>query len=147
MQTSVMEFDHATILEDLKLTEDQFTDLCILCGCDYTDKIGGIGPVRALQLIEKHGSLDKVLDSLDKEKYKIPEPFPYKEARQLFKEPDVLRGEAVPPMKWTAPDTEGLLQFLVQEHNFSEERIRKAIERIVAAKGKSTQGGLRRRSV
>ena len=38
------------MLEELQLTRDQFIDLCILCGCDYTDKIPGIGPVRALQV-------------------------------------------------------------------------------------------------
>ncbi len=38
------------MLEELKLTPEQFADLCILCGCDYTGKIGGIGPVRALQV-------------------------------------------------------------------------------------------------
>ena len=38
------------VVEELKLTRDQFIDLCILCGCDYTEKIGGIGPFRALQV-------------------------------------------------------------------------------------------------
>lgn len=38
------------VLEELKLTADQFIDLCILCGCDYTEKISGIGPYRALQV-------------------------------------------------------------------------------------------------
>lgn len=37
-------------VEELNLTREQFVDLCILCGCDYTGKIGGIGPVRALQV-------------------------------------------------------------------------------------------------
>ena len=65
------------VLAELDLTADQFVDLCILCGCDYTDKIAGIGPVRALALIKKHGSLEAVLESLDSDKYKIPDPFPY----------------------------------------------------------------------
>lgn len=30
------------VLEGLKLTMDQFIDLCILCGCDYCDSIRGI---------------------------------------------------------------------------------------------------------
>ena len=44
----------------------------------------GIGATRALSLIQKHGSLEKVLDSLDPSKYSIPDPFPYHEARRLF---------------------------------------------------------------
>lgn len=37
---------------------DQFIDLCILCGCDYTSNIRGIGPVKALSLIQKHGTIE-----------------------------------------------------------------------------------------
>ena len=39
------------------------------------------------------------------------------------------------------PPAEGLIQFLVTEKTFSEERIRAAIKRINDAKGKSSQGG------
>ena len=73
------------MLTELGLTHEQFIDLCILCGCDYTAKIGGVGAVRALQLITKHGSIEKVLEALDPAKYQIPDPFPYEEARRLFK--------------------------------------------------------------
>lgn len=38
------------VLKELELTEDQFIDLCILCGCDYTAKISGIGAVRTALL-------------------------------------------------------------------------------------------------
>lgn len=31
------------------------------------------------------GNLEGVLGSLDKEKYPVPEPFPFEEARRLFK--------------------------------------------------------------
>lgn len=46
----VLEIDLAKALEGLGLTQEQFVDLGILCGCDYTDKIAGIGPTRALQV-------------------------------------------------------------------------------------------------
>lgn len=48
----ITEFDLEKVLEELKLTMQQFIDLCILCGCDYATNIKGIGPVRALQLIQ-----------------------------------------------------------------------------------------------
>lgn len=138
-----MEFDYQLALQELGLTADQFIDLCILCGCDYAPKISGIGPGRALQLINKHGSMEKVLEELGKGgKYQVPEDFPYQEARRLFKEPDVLKGDQVPQLKWSAPDTDGLVQFLVHEKTFAEDRVRKAVERIHAAKGKASQGRL-----
>ena len=93
-------------------------------------------------MIQKHGTIEKVLASLDPEKYKIPDPFPYVEARRLFKEPDVLSGEAVPAIKWSSPDLEGLIKFLVDEKNFNEQRVRSAVERINNAKSKSAQGRL-----
>lgn len=34
----------------------------------------------------------------------LPEPFPFREAAQLFKTPDVLVGENVPAFKWTSPN-------------------------------------------
>jgi len=45
----------------------------------------GIGGVRALTLIQKHGTLEKVLAGLDPAKYELPQPFPYDEARRMFK--------------------------------------------------------------
>lgn len=45
----------------------------------------GIGQKRALELVLKHGSLEQVLQHIDKAKYGIPEPFPFEEARRLFK--------------------------------------------------------------
>ena len=45
----------------------------------------GIGGVRALTLIQKHGTLEKVLASLEPGKYDVPDPFPYEEARRMFK--------------------------------------------------------------
>ena len=44
-----------------------------------------IGGVRALQLIQKHGNLESVMAQLDNARYGIPDPFPYQEARTLFK--------------------------------------------------------------
>ncbi|KAG6532707.1 hypothetical protein ZIOFF_006557 [Zingiber officinale] len=42
---SVIEFDVSKVLEELRLTMDQFIDLCILSGCDYCDNIKG-GAIR-----------------------------------------------------------------------------------------------------
>lgn len=141
-KVSVLEFDHDMILKELDLTNDEFIDLCILCGCDYTSKIQGIGPVRALQLIRKHKCIEKIIEELDPTKYKIPQDFPYKEARELFKSPDVLKQSDIPPLKWRTPDEEGLMEFLVKEKHFDGKRVKSALTRIAAAKSKSTQGRL-----
>ncbi|XP_054817079.1 flap endonuclease 1 [Prosopis cineraria] len=138
----VMEFEVAKILEELNLSMDQFIDLCILSGCDYCDSIRGIGGLTALKLIRQHGSIENILENINKERYQIPDDWPYKEARQLFKEPLVLTEEEQLDLKWTAPDEDGLIAFLVNENGFNADRVAKAIEKIKAAKNKSSQGRL-----
>ncbi|KAK4491326.1 hypothetical protein RD792_002062 [Penstemon davidsonii] len=118
----VMEFEVSKVLQELDLTMDQFIDLCILSGCDYCDSIRGIGGLTALKLIRQHGSIENILDNINKERYQIPEDWPYQEARMLFKEPSVFTDNEL-ELKWTAPDEE-------------------AIERIKTAKNKSSQGRL-----
>lgn len=138
----VMEFDIAKVLEELELTMDQFIDLCILSGCDYCDSIRGIGGLTALKLIRQHGSIENMLENINKERYQIPENWPYQEARTLFKEPIVSPPDDQPELKWSAPDEEGLVTFLVNENGFNNDRVVKAIEKIKAAKNKSSQGRL-----
>ena len=48
--------------------------------------------------------------------------------------------ETVPALKWGDCDEEGLVSYLVGEKNFSEERVRSAIRKLNANKGKSSQG-------
>ncbi|XP_057501409.1 flap endonuclease 1 isoform X1 [Actinidia eriantha] len=138
----VMEFEVSKVLEELNLTMDQFIDLCILCGCDYCDSIRGIGSQTALKLIRQHGSIENILENINKERYQIPDDWPYEGARRLFKEPLVFTDDEQLEIKWSAPDEEGLLTFLVNENGFNSDRITKAIEKIKAAKNKSSQGRL-----
>ncbi|KAI5658297.1 hypothetical protein M9H77_27090 [Catharanthus roseus] len=138
----VMEFEISKVLEGLKLTMDQFIDLCILCGCDYCDSIRGIGGLTALKLIDQHKSIEVILENINKERYQIPDDWPYQDARQLFKEPEVVTDDEQLELKWTAPDEEGLINFLVNENGFSIDRVTKAIEKIKASKNKGSQGRL-----
>ncbi|KVH89497.1 5'-3' exonuclease, C-terminal domain-containing protein [Cynara cardunculus var. scolymus] len=102
----VMEFDISKVLEELNLTMDQFIDLCILCGCDYCDSIRGIGGQTALKLIRQHGSIESILENINRERYQIPDDWPYEEARRLFKEPLVCADDDQLEIKWSAPDEE-----------------------------------------
>jgi len=56
-----------------------------------------------------------LLQALDPAKYPLPEPYPYKEAAAFFKDPDVTPADQLPPLKWTAPDEDALVAFLVGE--------------------------------
>lgn len=106
----VHQVDLSKALEGLGLSMDQFIDLCILLGCDYMEPVKGIGPKTAFKLIKEYGSIEKVKEHLEeKEEEKrqeaerkgkdkargvaFPEVWPYKEAREIFKHPDILKGD------------------------------------------------------
>jgi hypothetical protein len=55
--------------------------------------------------------------------------------------PQVTPGAQV-ELKWGEPDEEGLLQYLVKEKQFNEERVRKGIEKLKKARGSAVQGRL-----
>jgi len=56
------QIDLAQVLEGFDMSMDEFIDLCILCGCDYTKNIGGIGPVKAFKFIKECKTIENVLD-------------------------------------------------------------------------------------
>ncbi|BFZ13503.1 hypothetical protein BsWGS_16542 [Bradybaena similaris] len=135
----IKEYNLAKILEELSLTQDEFIDLCILLGCDYCDSIKGIGPKRAMELIKQHRNIDEIIKHLDKKKYSIPEDWMYKEARRLFQEPEVTDPETL-DLKWTDPDEEGLVEFMVTQKSFNEERIRNGAKKLLKSRQGTTQG-------
>lgn len=138
----VEEYDVEEVLRALEMDMDQFVDLCILLGCDYCETIRGVGPVTALDLIRTHKSIEKVVEAIEanpKSKHKIPENWPYKEARELFKAPEVLTDVE---LKWVEPDVDGLVEFMVKQNGFSEQRIRDGAEKLKKGLKGGTQGRL-----
>jgi flap endonuclease-1 len=123
---------------------DMFIDICILCGCDYTDSIRGIGPKKAFEFIKRYKNIETLLAHLDKKKYPIPESgFHYEKARALFTEPEVTKKEEIDAaLKWTAPDEEALIKFMVEDKGFAPERVAAGIKRIKKSKSKGSQGRL-----
>lgn len=140
----ITEIDLPTVLKSLELSQDEFIDLCILLGCDYCDSIRGVGPATALKLIKEHRTLEKVVESIvagKLTKYRIPEHWPYAEARKLFQTPDVLDSATV-DLKWENPDVDGLIQFLVTEKGFAEDRVRKGAAKLKRENKSAAQGRL-----
>ena len=66
------------------MSEEEFIDLCILLGCDYCDKIRGLGPKSAIKLIQDHKSIEEILKRLDK-KHTAPENWQYKVRKNVAK--------------------------------------------------------------
>lgn len=141
----ILEVNTETVLQGLGFTLEQFVDLCIMLGCDYCESIRGAGPVTAMKLIQEHKSIEAIIEWIETQgetcKYKVPENWPYKEARELFLHPDVTPAQEI-SLKWSSPDEEALIQYMVKEKGFSEERIKAGIERLKKGLNTGKQGRL-----
>lgn len=142
----VTQIELAAVLEGFGMSMEEFIDLCIMCGCDYTKTIGGIGPVRAFNLMEQNRTIEACLEKIQevnddpkkKSKYIIPENFLYRESRALFVEPDVIRDrtELDAMLKWSKPDTEAIKAFLVEEKAFTENKVNSGLTKLANCQGK-----------
>ncbi|KAK6459027.1 PIN domain-like protein [Scheffersomyces xylosifermentans] len=135
---------YSEAIAGLEMTKDQFIDLCILLGCDYCETIKGVGPVTAYKLIKEHGSLDNIIKHIEDNpggKLKVPENWPYDEARELFKHPEVTEAKDI-TLKWKEPDVDGLVAYMVGEKGFSEDRIRSGAEKLKKGLKTGVQGRL-----
>ena len=47
----ILQIDLDQVLDGFDMSMDEFIDLCILCGCDYTTNINGVGPIKAFKYI------------------------------------------------------------------------------------------------
>lgn len=123
------------VLSELGITRELLVDIGILIGTDYNPGVKGIGPKTALKLVREHGSLEKISP-------KIEEAYPdvkLGQIRLIFLKPTVTDAYQ---LKWKPLDTGGIIDFLCHERDFSEDRVRVALEKATAgikeAKGKVT---------
>jgi len=142
----ITQIDLSLVLEGFGMNMDEFIDLCILCGCDYTHSIGGIGPIKAFKLIEDNRNIEAVLEKVvesnedpkKKQKYIIPDTFLYEESRALFNEPDVNRDKAAieANLRWVRPDPDALKAFLIEEKSFQESKVASGLTKLQNSQGK-----------
>lgn len=128
--------DLGQTLSSLDLTREQLVDLGIVIGTDFNpDGFKGIGPKTALKLLKENGNIEQI--AATDEDFKIPQHL--QRIRQIFLKPDVSSHYT---LRWREPQTEELVRFLCGDRDFSEERVRNAVERmkmgIAANRGKQT---------
>lgn len=66
------------ILETLKIDENSWIDLCIMCGTDFNENIPNIGPVRSLSYIQKYKALETISEHIN------TDILSYQKTRNLF---------------------------------------------------------------
>jgi flap endonuclease-1 len=102
------------------ITREGLIDLAILVGTDFNDGVHGIGPKKALALVQRHGRIEEM-------------PAEIRDAvgdvaalREIYLRPDVT-GDAA--FEFGEPDIDGLVRFLCDERQFSRERVTEALAR------------------
>ena len=117
-------------LSECSLTYEQLIDVGILIGTDFNpDGIKGLGPKTALKLIKQHGSLENALPHIKNASFPV-EP---NCIREIFLKPEVTDKYKI---EWKEPNEEGIIDFLCRQKEFSEERVKKSIDRMTAGSKK-----------
>jgi flap endonuclease-1 len=124
------------VLKECGITYEQLIDVGILIGTDFNpDGIKGLGPKTALKLIKEHGSLENTLPHLKNAEF----PAEPQRIREIFLKPRTIDSYRI---EWREPDVEGVVTFICKERDFSEDRVRKTLERMQKGteklKGKTT---------
>ena len=130
----VVELDE--VLKECGITYEQLVDVGILIGTDFNpDGIRGLGPKTALKLVKEHGTLEQALPHVKNAEFPV-EP---QRIREIFLHPKVTDNYR---LEWQEPNVEGVVDFICRGRDFSEDRVRKALEKIQSGvtkqKGKTT---------
>jgi flap endonuclease-1 len=121
------------VLSKNGITREQLIDIGILLGTDFNpDGFEGIGPATALKLLKKYSKIENIPQLNGKIN------FDPNEIREIFLNPDVSTRDDL-DLRQKEPDVEALRRFLVDEHDFSRERIDAALQRLDARKKVESQ--------
>lgn len=117
------------VLHQLGISREKLVWLALLIGTDFNKGITGIGPKKGLALVKEAKSFDMLkMAVLQKHKQEF-EPY-IDEVLRFFLEPPVHSNYTI---KWMKPDRDKVLSILCSEHDFSEERVSKVLERMESA--------------
>ncbi|MCJ7469290.1 flap endonuclease-1 [Candidatus Bathyarchaeota archaeon] len=124
------------VLKGCGISYEQLVDVGILIGTDFNPGgIEGLGPKTALKLVKEYGTLENALPHIKNAEF----PAEPRRIREIFLNPPITNNYRV---EWKEPDLEGVVNFICRERDFSEDRVRKSVERmqkgLTQAKGKST---------
>mgnify|MGYP006280360953 FL=1 len=129
-------------LDSLKISQEQLIDMGILIGTDFYPGIKGIGQHKAYDLIKEYETLDNILKqkvSIGKKEIEI-EPEIIEQVRNIFLNPNVEKEYQKP--KWKNVKYEKVEELLIEEHNFSTQRVKNALGRLKKLKRNSKQTSL-----
>jgi len=127
--------DLRSTLREMEITRRQFVDLCILLGCDYCDKLKGVGPIKAYELIKEHENLETIMremkQTISKSQRKCmlhAKDYFMNALTHLDHTPDFKK--QVSSLKMRKYKNAELLDFLCVKHNFHAAKTITALKRL-----------------
>ena len=124
-------------LTRLGITQRDLIDLAVFVGTDFNDGISGIGPKKALKLVQTHESIEDAVSDLDAKMDLDINIDDLNGAIEIFTHPAVSQDYVIETGKL---DTDRIVEFLCDTHGFSKERVQKTVERLKESRdeGQST---------
>ncbi len=125
--------EYGKVLNSLGIDSDQLISLAILVGTDFNPQgVKGIGPKKALTLVRDKRYPVEIFRELE-EQGRLD--FEWKDIFEIFKKPNVKKIK----IEFPKFDENQIRKILVNEHDFSLERIEKQIEKLQELKKGSAQ--------
>jgi len=125
----LIELDKA--LAELGISREQLVWIGILVGTDFNKGVKGIGPKKALKLVRECRSLEEVVRKSGGEFEVEPS-----EVEALFLSPKTNPNYT---LNFKVPEKDALVNFLVEEHDFSRERVESAVKSFIEAMEETAQ--------
>lgn len=117
------------VLKNLGINREQLIIIGLLVGSDYNPGIKGYGPKKALELVKKEKTLKNILKKIEWN-YEVPA----EEIYEFYLNPPV---DEKTKIEFPQLQPDNILKLLVDEHEFSQERIEKVIKTLTTAKQSS----------
>ncbi len=117
-------------LNNLGITREQLIEMGILIGTDFFPGVKGIGQKTALELIKKYESIENILKNKVKigKKEILMDLDEAKQVKNIFLNPEIKKDYNIKKSKKI--DFEKLEDLLIEQHNFSKQRVENALDRL-----------------
>jgi flap endonuclease-1 len=102
------------------ITREGLIDLALLVGTDFNHGVDGIGPKKALKLVQQYGSIDAMPAEI---REAVGDVAPL---RRIYLQPQVTDDYQI---EFAEPDVDGVVRFLCDEREFSRDRVTSALSR------------------
>lgn len=138
-------------LERTGLTRERLIDVALLVGTDFNPGIKGIGPKKALALIQREGGLEPLLERLAADPGSADSAMERAllEQHEALAERDEIRRIFLEPvgteevdLSLRPPDADAVRQIMVERHGFDRDRVDGALQRFGAARSRQAQQSL-----